>query len=131
MIFVDTSAWYALIDTRDQQHQRAIEWHRENTEQLLTTDYVIDETLTLLTRRGGKAEAIALGESLFGGGLAELFFLDHRDVADTWEVFRHSEDKAWSFTDCSSYVVMRRLGITTAFAFDDHFGQFGTITVVP
>lgn len=40
-------------------------------------------------------------------------------------------DKQWSFTDCTSRVVMERLGIQKVFAFDDHFRQFGTVTVVP
>jgi predicted nucleic acid-binding protein len=45
-------------------------------------------------------------------------------------VFQRFHDKEWSFTDCTSRVVMQRLGIQRAFAFDDHFRQFGTVTVV-
>ncbi len=48
-----------------------------------------------------------------------------------WETFRQFSDKGRSFTDCSSKVVMERLGITQAFAFDQHFRQFGSVTVVP
>lgn len=49
----------------------------------------------------------------------------------TWESFERFADKEWSCTDCSSKVVMERLGITRAFAFDQHLRQFGSITVVP
>ena len=48
-----------------------------------------------------------------------------------WQVFRRFSDKEWSFTDCTSKVVMDRLGITTAFTFDHHFRQFGAVTLVP
>jgi hypothetical protein len=48
-----------------------------------------------------------------------------------WEVYRRFADKQWSFTDCVSKVVMDRRGIRTAFAFDGHFRQFGTVTTVP
>jgi len=46
-------------------------------------------------------------------------------------LFRDYADKRWSFTDCTSKVVMERLGIRTAFAFDHHFKQFGDVKVVP
>jgi predicted nucleic acid-binding protein len=45
--------------------------------------------------------------------------------------FRRFADKDWSFTDCTSCVVMQKLGITTACSFDHHFRQFGTVSVVP
>ncbi|MDT7605420.1 MAG: uncharacterized protein QOF61_3417 [Acidobacteriota bacterium] len=48
-----------------------------------------------------------------------------------WEIFRDYADKDWSFTDCASKALIERLGIKTAFAFDRHFRQFGSVTVVP
>jgi predicted nucleic acid-binding protein len=48
-----------------------------------------------------------------------------------WETFRQFDDKSWSFTDCTSKVVMEQLNIKVAFAFDHHFQQFGTVQVVP
>jgi len=57
--------------------------------------------------------------------------LNSEDIAETWEAFKGFSDKEWSFTDCSSKVVMEKLGIIRAFAFDIHFKQFGTIVVVP
>jgi uncharacterized protein len=48
-----------------------------------------------------------------------------------WEMFEQFDDKNWSFTDCTSRVVMEQLGIKVAFAYDHHFHQFGTIQVVP
>jgi predicted nucleic acid-binding protein len=53
------------------------------------------------------------------------------DVARAWQVYSTHRDKAWSVTDCVSKVVIERLGVEYAFAFDVHFRQFGTLTVVP
>ena len=53
------------------------------------------------------------------------------DIAHTWEIFRQYHDKDWSFTDCTSKVIMERLRLTHAFAFDGHFEQFGTVIRVP
>jgi uncharacterized protein len=57
--------------------------------------------------------------------------ITEQHFAEAWDIFQHFIDKEWSFTDCTSRVVMERLGIPRAFAFDDHFGQFGTVTVLP
>ncbi|WP_216819169.1 type II toxin-antitoxin system VapC family toxin [Thiohalocapsa sp. ML1] len=57
--------------------------------------------------------------------------MTREDVEQAWKSFRRFSDKGWSFTDCTSRVIMERLGITTAFAFDEHFRQFGIGVVVP
>lgn len=110
-------------------HHDAIAWLDANAGPLLTTDYVIDETLTLLRARGHPARAIEFGRLMFEEDWATIHFVDERDIRAAWEVFLRFDDKAWSFTDCISKVVMGRVGITQAFAFDHHFRQFGTVVV--
>ena len=131
MIFVDTGAWFASVLPSDSDHQKAVLWLTNNTQILLTTDYVIDETLTLLRARGEIKRAIILGEAFFSGQLATIYYLTEEDIRLTWQVFRNYSDKEWSFTDCSSKVVMEKFGITQAFSFDYHFRQFGSVQVVP
>lgn len=131
MIFVDTGAWFASVVPTDIDHASASQWLKQSSEPLLTTDYIIDETLTLLRARGESTRAIRMGEQFFSGSLAKVYFLSEDDIRNTWEVFRKFSDKDWSFTDCSSKVVMGKLGITQAFCFDHHFVQFGSIVVVP
>lgn len=131
MIFTDSGAWFASVVPWDANHAAAVAWLKQNREPLLTTDYLIDETLTLLRVRMEKARAAALGEQLFGGRLAAIYFLTENDIRAAWDVFRDYADKEWSFTDCTSKVVMEGLRLTTAFSFDKHFRQFGTILVVP
>ena len=131
MIFVDTSAWFARCAARDVHHASARSFHQANRAPLVTTDYVVDETLTLFKCRGNQELAFRIGPKLLGGLLAELVHVTADDVAAAWQVFELHRDKAWSFTDCVSYVVMKRLAIGEALAFDDHFRQFGFVLVRP
>jgi uncharacterized protein len=131
MIFVDTGAWYAGTVPDDCNYQKAREWLDGNSQPLLTTDYVIDETLTLLKVRGHAPLALELGEALFAGELADIVLISDDDIHQAWRTFRQFRDKDWSFTDCTSKVVMARLQVQEAFSFDHHFRQFGALTVVP
>jgi hypothetical protein len=131
VIFVDTGAWFAAFIPNDADHKVADAWITTNSEPLVTTDYVVDELLTLLKIRGEFQRAVHLGESIWQDEIADLVWVSQNDVAEAWRVFREFQDKQWSFTDCVSRAVMQRLGIDRAFAFDEHFRQFGTVTVVP
>lgn len=131
MIFVGTGAWFAISVAADPHHRAALRWSSGNAQPFLTTDYVIDETLTLLKVRGERERANVAVERLFRGVDATIHFLTEVEIRTAADVFRRFSDKDWSFTDCTSKVVMAQRGITTAFAFDHHFHQFGGITVVP
>jgi predicted nucleic acid-binding protein len=115
----------------DPEHAKAVQWLAENDSPLLTTDYIIDETLTLLRVRGERRRALLLGSRFFTHTLAEIHKITDADLTLAWRTFEQFDDKNWSFTDCTSKVVMERLSIKVAFAFDHHFHQFGTIQVVP
>jgi uncharacterized protein len=131
MIFVDTGAWFASVVPWDTNHVAAVAWLGQNQETLITTDYILDETLTLLRVRKESERAFTLGEKLLDGQLGELYFLQETDLRNAWNVFRNFADKEWSFTDCTAKVAMENLGLKTAFAFDQHFRQFGTVQVLP
>jgi uncharacterized protein len=130
-IFVDTGAWFARFIPTDPDHPTARGWFDRNVHPLLTTDYVVGELLTLLKIRGEYRRALEVGPLLLDGAVCDLEWVTRADVRDAWLIFSTHRDKAWSFTDCVSRVVMERLGITTAVAFDEHFRQFGTVAVVP
>ena len=131
MIFVDTGAWFAAFVPNDADHRAADAWLETNTDLLVTTDYVIDELLTLMKMRGEFQRALRVGAALFTEEIAQVVWVLPEDVAHAWETFQRYHDKGWSFTDCVSRVVMQRLGIQQAFAFDAHFRQFGTVTILP
>jgi predicted nucleic acid-binding protein len=130
-IFVDTGAWFARFVPTDPDHPAARDWFARNRVPLITTDYIIDELLTLLKVRGEYSRALLVGPILFSGEACGLEWITAADVGDAWHVFSTHRDKGWSFTDCVSLAVMDRLGLKTAVAFDEHFRQFGTVTVVP
>lgn len=131
MIFVDTSAWFAVYSLRDANHPIAISAISMFQESLVTTDYILDETLTLLRARGENHRAVAFGRHVIEGSGASIVRINEQDFANAWTTFKSFADKQWSFTDCTSRVLMERLGIQRAFAFDEHFRQFATVEVVP
>ena len=88
MIFVDTGAWFASVVPSDRDHAAATRWLSQNTQPLLTTDYIIDETLTFLKTRGQTLRAMAMGEQFFRGTLATTYYLTEADILLGWQTFR-------------------------------------------
>lgn len=131
MIFVDTGAWYARYIADDIDHAAALAWFANPPDRLLTTDYVLDELLTLLKQRGYADIAFAAGAPLISGAACQIEYVEPADIERAWIVFSTFRDKGWSFTDCTSRVVMERLKINTACTFDQHFREFGDFTIVP
>lgn len=130
-VFVDTGAWFACFVPTDPDHTAARTWLDASIGTLVTTDYVLDELLTLLRIRGEYRRALEIGPRILQAEVCDLEWVTPPDVTGAWQVFAAYRDKGWSFTDCVSRAVMGRLGIATAFAFDEHFQQFGTVRVVP
>lgn len=130
-VFVDTGAWFARFVASDLDHPAAHGWFDQNTRPLVTTDYVVDELLTLLKMRGEFSIALAVGPRLLCEDICDLIWVTPADFNTAWGIFSTHQDKGWSFNDCVSRVVIERLAIDTAVAFDSHFRQFGMVTVVP
>ena len=130
-IFTDTSAWYAYIDKSDADHAAAVKLIENLNRPLITSNYVFDEILTLIKLRMGYHVAINLGQKLWSHEVASLVRVTEDDESRAWEIFVQYEDKGFSFTDCTSFAIMERLKIDTAFAFDDHFIQYGKFVIIP
>lgn len=131
MILVDTSAWFASVVEDDVDHADASAWFSRNKERLFVTDYIVDETLTLLKARGESRKAFEIGDLLLNSPEIQLHFLTEDEIGATWQIFKMYSDKEWSFTDCSSRLICERLLIKHAVSFDKHFRQFGLVTVLP
>jgi predicted nucleic acid-binding protein len=132
-LFVDTSAWDALADKADKHHQSAIRFRDEiaGKRKLLTSNYILDELFTLLLLNIGYRPTIDYKQKLdilIAEHVLDIIWIEDEFAEQGWDVFQHYNiDKLWSFTDCTSYAVMKRLGITEVFAFDHHFEQMGFI----
>jgi len=130
---VDSSGWLAVADERDAAHEAVRtardRWLAEGGV-LVTTDYVVDETLTLLRARLGLREAHIWWSHVEGSFRVRIEWMTPPRVerARTW--FFGWKDQAYSFTDCTSFAVMRELKLTHVLTTDDHFRQAG-FTVVP
>jgi predicted nucleic acid-binding protein len=130
-IFTDTSAWYAYVDKSDADHVAAVKQVEDLDRPLMTSNYIVDETLTLLKLRMGYRVSINVGKKLWSQEISGLVRITEEDESRAWDIFVQYEDKGFSFTDCTSFAIMERLKIDTAFAFDDHFVQYGKFAVIP
>jgi uncharacterized protein len=130
-VFVDTSAFFALADQTDRLHHQARQYIELTDQLLVTSNVVVHETITLLRMRLGYEQALRFGQRLLGEATTPILRVTPDDEAKAWAIFRQFPDKRFSFTDCTSFAIMKRLGIRTAFAFDDDFRQFGKWIVHP
>jgi uncharacterized protein len=133
LVFVDSSAWVALGLRKDQaNHERAVsflETIRENRAVLATTDYVLDETFTVLMRRKVDVRKLAdfkasVDESVRSGYM-KLVRIDEETFRSAWGVFEKFCEHGISFTDCTSCVVARKIQADCVFGFDEHFRIMG------
>ena len=126
-IFVDSSAYYALTDVRDQNHAAAVitVWRlaREGNE-LHTSNFVLAETHGLILNRLNRdiAERV-LDETC--AGATKIIRLLERDETQAREIIHQNKDKEYSLVDASSFALMQRLHIRVAWTYDQHFEQFG------
>jgi uncharacterized protein len=129
MIFVDSSAWLALSDVRDGNHKRALEFHRGlgsgGAGRLLTSDYIMDETLTLMRKRSGAPAARQFALELAQSPSTQQIWVTPAHYDTALELFIGQRLTSWSFTDCTSFAIMRELGVREAFTFDADFRQAG------
>jgi predicted nucleic acid-binding protein len=131
MIFVDTSAWFAAYVPTDPHHREFSRRLRAEQVAVVTSDFVVDETITLLLARRERKRALNFGRDLLITGIARLELVDLADLVRAYQVMSQYHDKQWSFTDCTSYALMQRIGLTEVLSLDNHVSQMPGITVVP
>lgn len=125
MIFVDTSAIYALADRADANHARAVTCFAEllaSGATLLTHSYVLVEATTLLQRRLGLAVALRFADEVRA---FEIEWVTQSQHEAALEMLRHSGKRRVSLVDEVSFLVMAGRGVRAAFAFDDDFTARG------
>jgi len=128
VIFIDTGAFVARFVERDQFHRRArVAWRsvERAPQRCFTSNFVLDETFTLLARRTSYAFAVLRARSLLSSRVLEVLRPGRDEELLALDLFEKYADQAVSFTDCVSFVLMRRAGISRAFAFDRHFELAG------
>jgi len=123
-VIVDTSAIYALIDRSDEFHQKAKLIVKElslKRVDLILTNFVLAETHALILSR--------LGHELAREWIKNLIWtiehVNRDDEKRAREIIINFQDKTFSYIDASTFAVMERLKIDSAFSFDNHFTQYG------
>ena len=130
MTLVDTSALYALLDGDDAYHARSVErWEREPPGEgsLVTTNYIVLESMTLLQARLGMAAVRTFHDAVLP--VLRLEWINEGAHARAVSAFLAADRRGPSLVDFSSFEIMRRLGIRSAFTFDRHFRQYGFETL--
>ncbi len=94
----------------------------------VTTDYVLDETLTLLRSRRSLGAAAAFIDKVRKSKSVRIFWIDEALFDKAIDMFLDSERRSWSFTDCTSFALMKEFSAKDAFAFDSHFEEAGLKT---
>ena len=127
-VFVDTAAWIALFNRRDDLHDRAIEVQKNLRRQkasLVTTEFVFLEVADAFCNLSRRTNAIQFIDALLQLPQLEIVQLSHNLLIKGWQLYKQRPDKEWSLTDCTSFVVMTEQGISQAFTSDRHFEQAG------
>ena len=127
-LFVDTAGWMACADSADPAHARsraARDSALEAGQPLITTDFVVDETLTLIRLRLGLDAAETWWRQIDDSSRLRWERVDSERFEKARDLFFHHRDKDFSFTDCTSFVIMRELRLTHVMSTDRHFRQMG------
>lgn len=127
-VFLDTSFFKALIDTKDEFHGRALVWWEDKTRitrLYITSNFILDETFTLVRTCCSKTIALNVRDLLVEAEPPiDIVRVILKDETDAWTWFKKDWSKL-SFTDCVSFAQMKRLGITDVATFDEHFKRAG------
>jgi len=132
-LFLDSSFAIALINPKDQHHTAAAVMARkllDEATRLVTTDAVIFEIANALSKRRHRKKASAFLTSLISGEEMDVVSLTPLLFAEAFELYQSRDDKDWSLTDCLSFIVMSRRGLTEALTNDGHFEQAGFVSLL-
>jgi predicted nucleic acid-binding protein len=127
-LFADTGGWMSCADESDTDHRRAVAARDAWLEAggiLVSTDYVIDETLTLIRMRLGLAAAKSWYEQVEGSSRLRWEWVGIERAEKARRIFFDFHAKDFSFTDCTSFVVMKELKLKQVLTTDKHFEQMG------
>jgi predicted nucleic acid-binding protein len=127
-VFVDTAGWMACADGADAAHRRALAARDAALESglvLVTSDYVVDETLTLIRFRLSLAAADSWWRQIDASRRLRWERVDTERFEKARQLFFQHREKDFSFTDCTSFAIMRELRLTHAITTDAHFRQAG------
>lgn len=126
--FIDTGGFFALATPRSAHHEKAVAWMEEARRlkwRALTSDYILDETATLFRARGLYHRVSDIFDLAEKSAALETVRVDPETFQESKAFFLKHRDQEFSFTDCTSFVLMRRWKLRQALATDAHFRSAG------
>jgi len=133
-IFVDTGGFIALTDSDDANHEAAVVFYKtmkEKGAKFATSNFVVCETINYLRAKISHQVAVAFRDNLTRSGFFEIIAVTRSLEDSAFVIFRQYADKSFSFTDCTSFALMKSLRIRKSFAFDRHFEQYDNFSRLP
>jgi len=133
-IFVDTGAFIALTDKDDENHNKAAIFYKTMKEKgcrFATSNFVVCETMNYLRAKVSHQMAVVFRDNLIKSGFFEIITVTSFMEDAAFGIFKQYSDKGFSFTDCTSFALMKSQKIRKAFAFDRHFEQYDNFTRLP
>lgn len=124
-LFLDTSAIYSFTDKNDERGPLIENFLREHHVVLITTNFILAESLSLITKRQGKQMGIRIGELLHKSSFVNLYYLDKPAQEEAWIYYKKYKDKDFDFIDSTSFIFCKEQGINEALTLDRHFSQMG------
>lgn len=127
-IFIDTSGFFAMLASDDARHAAAakiVAAARKRKRGFVTSDYVLDETATLLKARRKSHLLAAFFDRLDQSHACHIEWTDSERFHDVRAFFLKHADQEWSFTDCLSFHLMSELRLRDALTKDSHFEHAG------
>ena len=124
-VFADAYYYLALLSDSDAAHDRAVSLSRDLARRIVTTAWVLTEVADALAAPPLRFLFPAFYEHLCGNPHVTIVPPTVAVFERGIELYAHRSDKAWSLTDCISFVVMRERGLTDALTGDHHFEQAG------
>lgn len=127
-IFADTGGFYAILVKADDRHRPALRILKESQRRkrgFVTTDYILDETATLLQARGFAHLVEQFFQIVEQSKACRIEWMDAERFQATKALFLKHADQGWSFTDSFSFLIMKQLRLRDALTKDMHFEQAG------
>ncbi len=132
-IFMDSGGFLSLWDASDEHHRTATRLHQDlarKHRRFITSEYIIDETATLLLVRHSHAAASDFLKTVEASPSLQVEWIGTDRFWAAATLFQRHSDKEWSFTDCISFNLMREMRIRDAFTTDTHFRQAGFVPLL-
>ncbi|MDZ7358241.1 MAG: PIN domain-containing protein [candidate division KSB1 bacterium] len=124
--FIDTGALYAFVDRSDAEHKKVVNILKSQDERFVTSNYVVDELITLFRFRKIPFEKFSpFIDSLWNEEICSIIRVTQEIDLAAWALMKKYQDHHFSFTDCTSFVLMREYAIQKVCSMDEHFQVMG------